>query len=405
MKGCDEEVNISQQSAQSIINEMSSIIDHQFNLINADGRILASTNPARIGSFHGGAAKIVRDSLEELVVLSDDEYPGTRKGCNFPLVIDNDIVGIIGITGEYAQVYKYGQIIKKMTEILLKDNDAQERKKIDDRIRTRFLHDWIMTDQSATDPSFSHRALVQEIDISLPRRVVLLRIDPIAKYSDDAAGQQLIDTVNRFVRRALAGIPGAIFSKTTNEMICLLPDQSDEAIQQFVGRIRAEAQAQYAVNLIAGADSDHGGAPVAIHQAYQKACKALQACAEAKDKDLVFYGEITYELFLGEISEHTKQQFIRRVFKGCDEKEMREYMGLLKTLYETNGSITQTAEAHFIHKNTLQYKLNKLTQRTGYDPRAYGAIPLYYLAVLFSREEAGFPVPARAPGKRLTPTG
>ena len=40
------------------------------------------------------------------------------------------------------------------------------------------------------------------------------------------------------------------------------------------------------------------------------------------------------------------------------------------TIYEEfNGSITQTAEKLFMHKNTLQYKLQKIKKLSGYDPR------------------------------------
>lgn len=62
---------------------------------------------------------------------------------------------------------------------------------------------------------------------------------------------------------------------------------------------------------------------------------------------------------------------------------MEEYAALLTTLYENDGSIARTAQAHFIHKNTLQYKLNRLMDKTGYNPRSCSSIPLYYLAVLF----------------------
>jgi carbohydrate diacid regulator len=378
-------VNISKQSAQTIIDEVGSVLQQQLNFFNAEGIILASTNPERIGQFHEGAASIVRDSLPELIVYVDDEYRGARKGCNFPLVIDQATVGVIGITGNSDEVYKYGRVIKKMTEILLKDSDAQERKKIEDRIRTRFLDDWILTDQGLADPTFLQRAQLHDIDVTLPRRVVLFRIADIEAFSDNAEGQQRIDKVNRRVRRFLADIDGAVFSKTSSSIICLIPVQSDKKMLAFIDQVFSLVQEQEGVPLIAGADSGADAGGVSVHQAYLKALKALQACMISERKRACLYDDTTYELFLDEISEQTKTQFIRHVFRNCTDKEIMEYACLLKTLYETDGSISKTAEAHFIHKNTLQYKLNKLTQKTGSDPRSYIAIPLYHLAVLFSK--------------------
>jgi Sugar diacid utilization regulator len=377
-------MHISQRRAQNIVDEVSAVLRQQLNFINADGHILASTNPARIGQFHGGAARIVQDALEELVIFSDEEYPGAKKGYNLPLVIDKEVVGIIGITGEFEEVYKYGQIIKKMTEILLKDNDTQERKKIEDRIRSRFLDDWILSEQSATDPAFIKRAITQKIDITLPRRVVLMCIKDIEKYQDHVQGQQVIDDVNRCVRRILSSMTNAIFSKTASTIICLISACDNCGVLSFVEKVSNIVQQDHKVTLVAGTDSEEDDGTLSVHQAYKKAQKALHACLIAENKQVFFYDELTYELFLEEISEHSKEQFVRRVFNDYTEKEICEFAEILKTLYENDGSISKTAEIHFIHKNTLQYKLNRLTERTGYNPRAYQAIPLFQLALVFA---------------------
>lgn len=382
VKGMD----ISRDIAQEIIDEVGGVLGQQLNFFDARGYILASATPERVGSLHEGAAKLIKEGLEELIVYADDEYLGARKGCNLPLMMDKELVGAIGITGEYEQVRKYGQIIKKMTEILLRDHDEQQRKKIEGRIRTRFLDDWIMTEQNLADPGFLQRAQAQDIDVSLPRRVVAMRIVDILRYSDSPTGQETIDTINRRVRQTLGRIPGAIFSKTPSVMLCLLPAQEDEALVQFVQRVFEDILAKYGIPLMAGVDSAGGGEPPSIHHAYQQAMKALQACPAQEGRRILFYDDITYELFLEEVSPGAKKLFVSRVFRGMGEREADEYAALLGTLYEMDGSITKTANAHFIHKNSLQYKLNKLARLTGHDPRSYGSIPLYTLAMLFRKE-------------------
>lgn len=131
-------MDISNLMAQEIIDELSGVLRQQLNFFDANGYILASTNPKRIGHYHAGAAKLIRENLSELIVYHDEEYAGAKKGCNLPLVMDRAVIGAIGITGEQDQVQYYGQIIKKMTEILLRDHYEQQRKKIENRIRSRF---------------------------------------------------------------------------------------------------------------------------------------------------------------------------------------------------------------------------------------------------------------------------
>ena len=62
---------------------------------------------------------------------------------------------------------------------------------------------------------------------------------------------------------------------------------------------------------------------------------------------------------------------------------MKEAVSILRVLYECDGSINQAAEQLYLHKNTLQYKLNRLREKTGYDPRKLSSAPYYYLAIAF----------------------
>ena len=57
-----------------------------------------------------------------------------------------------------------------------------------------------------------------------------------------------------------------------------------------------------------------------------------------------------------------------------------------KTFYDVEGSINAASEKLFIHKNTLQYKLNKIAEKTGYNPRSIRHSSLFYIAIYFYRE-------------------
>ena len=44
-------------------------------------------------------------------------------------------------------------------------------------------------------------------------------------------------------------------------------------------------------------------------------------------------------------------------------------------------SLKQTAEALYLHKNTLQYRLNRIARETGYNPRVFTDAARLYLAL------------------------
>ena len=92
-------MDISRSMAQEIIDELGGILNQQLNFFDARGYILASAHPERVGSYHAGAARLIREGLDELTVYRDDEYEGARKGCNLPLVMDTAVVGAIGFVG------------------------------------------------------------------------------------------------------------------------------------------------------------------------------------------------------------------------------------------------------------------------------------------------------------------
>jgi carbohydrate diacid regulator len=98
------------------------------------------------------------------------------------------------------------------------------------------------------------------------------------------------------------------------------------------------------------------------------------------------YASITMEIFQSELSGNIKREYISRIFKDCSLEEIEQWIGLLNIFYEEEGSIAATAQRLFIHKNTLQYKLNKIKERTGYDPRSIRYSSLFYNAIHFYQD-------------------
>jgi carbohydrate diacid regulator len=386
-------MNISKQVAFQIVSDISKIINQHVNLMDHNGVIVASTDQKRAGSYHGGAHKVISEQLEELVVSSDSEYSGARKGINVPVMLNGEIVGVIGVTGEYSEVSKYSQIIKKMTEILLLENYSIEQKKLDDRIKQRFLDDWLFTNRDFYDPEFIERGQRMGIDINIPRRVVLAEIENLSKYSDNVRGQQIIDSVNRIVRMITREISNSVFTKTASTMICLVAESADEKLRIFAEKIRANVIKIYGISVLIGIDQQNRK----LNRSFVKAKKALLAAKNFPHK-VCFYNDITLEIFTDEISPGSKKEFIQHIFNNYTDGEIERWVSLIKTYLDNNGSIAQTAKELSIHKNTLQYQLIKLCEHTGRDPRNISNAALYYLAVWFFNE---FNEPSRPEGRGI----
>lgn len=58
-----------------------------------------------------------------------------------------------------------------------------------------------------------------------------------------------------------------------------------------------------------------------------------------------------------------------------------EYEATIRTLFEHRGNLTQAADALFVHRNTLSYRMNKFTKETGFNLQHLPDLIICYLAL------------------------
>ncbi|MHB1651348.1 MAG: PucR family transcriptional regulator [Desulfitobacteriaceae bacterium] len=87
---------------------------------------------------------------------------------------------------------------------------------------------------------------------------------------------------------------------------------------------------------------------------------------------------------LGEISPAAIQQYRREMLK---ERLTPELLETLEAYFTHDLSISETARALFIHRNTLLYRLDRVTDFTGYNPREFAAAVQLYLAIWLQRHD------------------
>lgn len=378
-------MKISQGTANRIVTELSHIIDQNINLMDEQGVIISSTNPKRIGTFHGGSLKIIHEHLKELIIYKDDEPEGSKKGLNLPVEMEGKCVGVIGITGEYEEVKKYGYIIKKMTEILLLEDELHEQKRLEKSVRARFVREWLLNGADVRDPSFREQAAGLDINLNASWRILVLT----------TIGASVTDSIGRLRKiEQIEAAMAAMFSKTTeylflsngNKYILLIPEPGEMELRHLCSELFKTVQKIENIELRIGVDSTAVEAEDA-RNSYLRAERALKAAVKSGKREPVFYDELDLELIIHELPEGVMREYVARVFRGCSREEIQNARTLLKTLFACNGSICKAGEKLFLHKNTLQYQLNRLWQKTGINPRSIHGATLYDLALAFLEEE------------------
>ena len=154
--------------------------------------------------------------------------------------------------------------------------------------------------------------------------------------------------------------------------------------EQLIELIRGK----YGERIVIGIDSERswkdGGH---IGRLCEEAEKAAEYCEE-NGRDIMFYKELSVELFLDEISAGTMKKYLDKLFP-VEEEELGYFMTIVSVYFQVDGSITRMAEVLFMHKNTIQYKLKKLEALSGKDIRTPQGASVYYMALAFYKKLYG----------------
>ena len=372
-------MNISKSSAQQIVEEIGKLVRQNINLMDETGHIIASNTRARIGSFHIGAYRIIQNHLQEYYITPElqAELPGVLQGLNLPIEVDGEVQGVIGITGEYNEVIQYGQIVKKMAEILIRERMALDNRQLDLRVRSRFLEDWILGTGLNNPEALSERGFALGIDIRIPRRCIVTSPQNREQYTNQLEGQLLLEQIEALVGDQVRG-QDCIILRNTARQVLLLRRQETAALETLCSAIGRAVEEKFGVHMIFGID----GQAEDVHTAYLQANRAWLTSAYS-DSRITCFEALNTELLLDELSRESKQAYLRKIFGGCTLEQTADYVALLEAFFAAEGSLQLAAQRLFIHKNTLQYRLKRLAEDTGLDVRKPSQAPSLYLAMLF----------------------
>ncbi|KWW16967.1 hypothetical protein AS888_23585 [Peribacillus simplex] len=117
------------------------------------------------------------------------------------------------------------------------------------------------------------------------------------------------------------------------------------------------------------------------HRLREKKCFAL-AQAELPDLKVTDLADIIPYILLNRQSDANTQWYINQIL-GKTRKDT-ELINTIKTYIECNSNATHAAKQLYIHRNSLQYRIDKFTERTGLDIRNFRHALTAYLLMLLN---------------------
>lgn len=367
-------MEISKRQAEAIIKNLKSVIQEDINFITPDGTIIASSDESRVGHYHEGAV-MVTNTKQPLIISSDFDYEGAKKGINLPIFYEQNLIAIVGITGEAGDIIQFSNVIVKMSEILIKENFLNVQKQFK-RENNRVIMELI------TKGKFNPEILSIKMD-ELSYDISKYRYFLIAELSNfDMQNIELSNMIYNSIEKRIS--IEAILARSESKFMLLSQIEDLKELIESFSVIKAYVESKYRVKITVGI-SEEIKCIDDFYVAYKQANMVVDIETH-KDSGLIkqFDGSSLDFLFQS-LSNQTNKDFSKRILENLEDNEILEIRDLIKHYIKHNGSINAVSEALFIHKNTVQYRLNKIAASTGYNPRNLEDLISLYIALELNR--------------------
>lgn len=363
--------------AEKIVDNLKDVINHDINLFDTTGKIIASTNRDRIGSIHQGAY-IAAHTKEFLEIENDQVYEGSRKGINVPIMFNDTVAAVIGITGEKEEVAPYGNIIKKMTEILILENIIQ----LNSFNRNLNYNDLVnnLLVQQGDQELINYLSNVLDIDLTIPRRVA------IGKVAKGSAMSYDMNRLTPLIHGRLESQRGTFFAINNHELyiFCGRPVEADTI--ELLRSIQRAAKEDLQMDLVFGLGSLKASYGDYWESAEESriALNWLNHIGEQgmfeSNETIINFKSLDEALVFSDISAKNAEFLLKKVFNEIPQEDINKYREVFRAYVSENGSIIRGAGQLYIHKNTFQNKLNQIYDLTGYNPRELKDFVVLYIA-------------------------
>lgn len=351
---------ISMQTAQEIVDTVKDVSGYNINFIDKSGMIIASTDTTRIGTFHeiGHQVAISEKTIE---VEDDTSFFGTKKGINIPIKYNGMVEAVIGISGELDEVRKYAYLAQKITSILLKEREL-DRMGVQKKNRMNYIIRSLIYNEPIENSYVADALEKYDFENDTICRCMLIHLN--AKYNPSNLYMIQDEIVN-----AIEAVGTKLYTYNyPNEYIVIVKDYQLNRGSHIIKKLAENFNG--IINIGIGNTVVFSN----ISESYRCAVIAVKSC---NNKAMAVYDELDYELICGNISNSVKEKYLNKTIEKLSDVQIN----ILKVYFEENMSLQSTADRLFMHKNSLQYKLNTIANICGYNPRKFKDAVVLYTAV------------------------
>lgn len=352
---------ISNQILQSTIDGLKNIIRRELSVAEREGKIIATTEEAKVNTVIDNAAIFIASPAENQLV----------QGYQYFKVFDNGTAEyIVMIKGEDEEAYRIGKITAFQIQNLLVA--YKERYDGDNFIKNLLLDNLLLVD-------IYSRAKKLHIENSVKRVVYLIETE-IDKDLN----------IVEIVRSIFPSKQKDFVTAVDENSIILVKELKDKEGREEIENIAKHiydtltAEAMTKVYIAIGTvvnDLKN------VSASYKEAKMALEVGKIfEEEKNIVNYEQLGIGRLIYQLPAPLCKMFINEVLHGVSMDQFDdETLTTVNKFFENNLNVSETSRQLYIHRNTLVYRLDKLQKMTGLDLRNFDDAIIFKIMLMVNK--------------------
>lgn len=336
-------INLSQQLAQKIVCKMMKVIPYNIIITNEKGVIIGSGDINRINQVHSGAKKVLK--FKKIVEIYDNSFTGVKRGVNSPIFFCGKLIGVIGISGDPNIVKPFSELASVTVELLINQEYALNEKNIKEQQIEKFLCDLSYRTEEYSQ-NFIEKGLSLGINLNIPHTAVIINFN-------EEISKKIVSSLNKFLDNN-----EYFYILSSNTIVAFM-----NANKAIIDRLQVCFGDEY-INIRFGIGINE---PI-IANSVKQALTALNIGRKLKkDKNIFLFEDMHFISMLAKFKGESQLTTIIEKLSG--EAKQIDLLETLVAYVYNNGEVNVTSEKLHIHRNTLNYRLEKIHDITGKNPR------------------------------------
>jgi len=364
--------------AQQIVDSAQGIIRCNVNIMDREGIIIGTAQPERYRSFHKGARDVIESGVAVEIRPEDvDRYPGALQGVNLPIVLEGQVIGVIGVTGNPDAVRGSARLIKMITELILEREFIQQEAQSRLRLAEQFVEMLIGGgEQYRSRIARTAKALGMGLDV--PRLVAVADLSGLLRgfYSEYGSSELVLERSAEAILEGLlacGGISTQDVAVILDERLIILKSMQENQVRTEVHlwgeRLMGAFEAWGVGKVACGA----GAVALGLDEyplSYRQARYCLRSGETKRAFRSIYDNSFATGYMLEQVSTGPASMALRPLARAMKTALSRkpELLETIATLIANNFESDMTAHALGIHRNTLSYRMARLRDMTGLDP-------------------------------------